>query len=52
MGFYNFQFKNQDLFNKKFARIRNYYGYKVWIEKSATRDHCSESLGKRRDAEQ
>ena len=27
-------------------------GCMVWIEKSVTRDHCSASLGKPRDADQ
>ena len=32
--------------------ISIFHGCKVWIEKSVTRDHCSASLGKPRDAEQ
>ena len=37
---------------KWYARKSIYYGCMVWIEKSVTRDHCSASLGKPRDADQ
>ena len=32
--------------------ISIFHGCMVWIEKSVTRDHCSASLGKPRDADQ
>ena len=37
---------------KRYARKSIYHGCMVWIEKSVTRDHCSASLGKPRDADQ
>ena len=38
--------------SKRYARKSIYHGCMVWIEKSVTRDHCSASLGKPRDADQ
>ena len=37
---------------KRYARKSIYHVRMVWIEKSVTRDHCSASLGKPRDADQ
>ena len=37
---------------KMYARKSIYHGCAVWIEKSVTRDHCSATLGKPRDADQ
>ena len=47
-----FYFENQMWLIKRYARKSIYHGCMVWIEKSVTRDHCSASLGKPRDADQ
>ena len=47
-----FYYENQMWFIKRYARESIYHGCMVWIEKSVTRDHCSASLGKPRDADQ
>ena len=47
-----FFFENQTWLIKRYARKSIYHGCMVWIEKSVTRDHCSASLGKPRDADQ
>ena len=47
-----FHFENQMWLIKRYARKSIFHGCMVWIEKSVTRDHCSASLGKPRDADQ
>ena len=47
-----FYFENQMWWIKRYARKSIYHRCMVWIEKSVTRDHCSASLGKPRDADQ
>ena len=47
-----FYFENQMWSIKRYARKSIFHGCMVWIEKSVTRDHCSASLGKPRDADQ
>ena len=47
-----FYFENQIWLIKRYARKSIYHGCMVWIEKSVTRDHCSASRGKPRDADQ
>ena len=47
-----FYFENQMWLIKRYARKSIYHGSVVWIEKSDTRDHCSASIGKPRDADQ
>ena len=47
-----FYFENQMWLIKRYARKSIYHGCMVWIEKSVTRDHCSASRGKPRDADQ
>ena len=45
--------ENQMWYIKRYAKKKSiYHGFRVWIEKSVTRDHCSASLGKPRDADQ
>ena len=47
-----FYFENQMWLIKRYARKSIYHGCMVWIKKFVTRDHCSASLGKPRDADQ
>ena len=47
----NFYIENHMWLTKRCARKSIFHGCMVWIEKSVTRDHCSESLGKPRDAD-
>ena len=47
-----FIFENQMWLIKRYARKSIYHRCMVWIEKSVTRDHCSASLSKPRDADQ
>ena len=47
-----FYFENQMWWIKRYARKSIFDVCMVWIEKSVTRDHCSASLGKPRDADQ
>ena len=47
-----FCFENQMREIKRYVRKSIYHGCMVWIDKSVTRDHCSASLGKPRDADQ